>query len=183
MAEKEEMDLRQDNPGRAWYVIHTYSGYENKVKANLERLIETAGMKDMIFNVVVPIAEEEEIKDGKKKIVPHKIFPGYVLVDMIVDEHSWYVVRNTTGVTGFVGSEKHPIPLTEAEAKRILDATGKQLFQPEAKFVLDDVVRIKSGVFENYTGKITAIKADEKRVQVDIEGTPVDLSYEEIEAI
>ena len=183
MAEKEEMDLRQDNPGRAWYVIHTYSGYENKVKANLERLIETAGMKDMIFNVVVPIAEEVEIKDGKKKVVPHKIFPGYVLVDMIVDEHSWYVVRNTTGVTGFVGSEKHPIPLTEAEAKRILDATGEQAYQPEPKFELGDVVRIKSGVFENYTGKITAVEAADKRVKVDIEGTPIDLSYEEIEEL
>ena len=103
MADKDEMDLRQDNPGRAWYVIHTYSGYENKVKANLERLIHTANMSDMIFNVVVPVEDEVEIKDGKKKVVPRKVFPGYVLVDMIVDEHSWDVVRNTTGVTGFVG--------------------------------------------------------------------------------
>ena len=95
MAEKDEMDLRQDNPGRAWYVIHTYSGYENKVKANLERLIHTANMGNMIFNVVVPVEDEVEIKDGKKKVVPRKVFPGYVLVDMIVDEHSWYVVRNT----------------------------------------------------------------------------------------
>ena len=126
MAEKDEMDLRQDNPGRAWYVIHTYSGYENKVKANLERLIHTANMGNMIFNVVVPVEDEVEIKDGKKKVVPRKVFPGYVLVDMIVDEHSWYVVRNTTGVTGFVGSEKHPIPLTDAEAKRILKSMGEE---------------------------------------------------------
>ena len=183
MAEKEEMDLRQDNPGRAWYVIHTSSGYENKVKANLERLIHTAGMKYMIFNIVVPVEEEVEIKDGKKKVVPHKIFPGYVLVDMIVDEHSWYVVRNTTGVTGFVGSEKHPIPLTDAEAKRILDATGEKEYQPELKFELGDVVRIKSGVFENYTGKITAIEAEDQRVKVDVDGTPIELGYDEIEEL
>jgi len=116
MADKEELYLRQANPHRAWYVIHTYSGYENKVKANLERLMHSASMSEMIFNVVVPVENEIEMKDGKEKVVPRKVFPGYVLVDMIVDEHSWYVVRNTTGVTGFVGSEKHPIPLTAEEA-------------------------------------------------------------------
>ena len=145
MAEKDEMDLRQDNPGRAWYVIHTYSGYENKVKANLERLIHTANMGNMIFNVVVPVEDEVEIKDGKKKVVPRKVFPGYVLVDMIVDEHSWYVVRNTTGVTGFVGSEKHPIPLTDAEAKRILKSMGEEEeHKPELNVAVGDVVRINS---------------------------------------
>ena len=112
MADKEELYLRQANPHRAWYVIHTYSGYENKVKANLERLMHSASMSEMIFNVVVPVENEIEMKDGKEKVVPRKVFPGYVLVDMIVDEHSWYVVRNTTGVTGFVGSEKHPIPVS-----------------------------------------------------------------------
>jgi transcriptional antiterminator NusG len=183
MAEKEEMDLRQDNPGRAWYVIHTYSGYENKVKANLERLIHTAGMEGMIFNIVVPVEEEVEITDGKKKVVPHKIFPGYVLVDMIVDEHSWYVVRNTTGVTGFVGSEKHPIPLTEAEASRILNATGEKTYQPDLKFEVGDVVRIKSGVFENYTGVVKELDAEKKRVKVDVEDTPIDLDFDEIETI
>ena len=142
MAEKDEMDLRQDNPGRAWYVIHTYSGYENKVKANLERLIHTANMGNMIFNVVVPVEDEVEIK---KKVVPRKVFPGYVLVDMIVDEHSWYVVRNTTGVTGFVGSEKHPIPLTDAEAKRILKSMGEEEeHKPELNVAVGDVVRINS---------------------------------------
>ena len=123
MADKEELYLRQANPHRAWYVIHTYSGYENKVKANLERLMHSASMSDMLFNVVVPVEDELEVKDGKEKVVPRKVFPGYVLVDMIVDEHSWYVVRNTTGVTGFVGSEKHPIPLTAEEAERILSGS------------------------------------------------------------
>lgn len=163
MAEKDEMDLRQDNPGRAWYVIHTYSGYENKVKANLERLIHTANMGNMIFNVVVPVEDEVEIKDGKKKVVSRKVFPGYVLVDMIVDEHSWYVVRNTTGVTGFVGSEKHPIPLTDAEAKRILKSMGEEEeHKPELNVAVGDVVRINSGVFENYTGTVSEIDTEKR---------------------
>ena len=182
MAEKDEMDLRQGNPGRAWYVIHTYSGYENKVKANLERLIHTANMKDMIFNVVVPVEDEVEVKDGKKKIVPRKVFPGYVLVDMIVDEHSWYVVRNTTGVTGFVGSEKHPIPLTDEEAQRILagEVTDKK---KSAEIAEGEVVRVKSGVFEDYTGKILSIDREENRVKVDIEGTGVDVGFDQVETI
>lgn len=180
MADKDEMDLRQDNPGRAWYVIHTYSGYENKVKANLERLIHTANMSNMIFNVVVPIEDEVEIKDGKKRVVPRKVFPGYVLVDMIVDERSWYVVRNTTGVTGFVGSEKHPIPLTDAEAKRILNATGEKELKPQTDFAVGDVVQVKSGVFENYTGKISQIDEEKRRLQVIIDETPVDLDFDQV---
>lgn len=183
MADKDEMDLRQDNPGRAWYVIHTYSGYENKVKANLERLIHTANMENMIFNVVVPIEDEVEVKDGKKKVVPRKVFPGYVLVDMVVDEHSWYVVRNTTGVTGFVGSEKHPIPLTDAEAKRILKSTGEEELKPELDIAVGDVVRINSGVFENYTGSIVEIDQEKGRLRVMVEGTPIELGFDQVETL
>lgn len=184
MAEKDEMDLRQDNPGRAWYVIHTYSGYENKVKANLERLIHTANMGNMIFNVVVPVEDEVEIKDGKKKVVPRKVFPGYVLVDMIVDEHSWYVVRNTTGVTGFVGSEKHPIPLTDAEAKRILKSMGEeQEHKPELDVAVGDVVRINSGVFENYTGTVSEIDTEKARLNVIVEETPIELGFDQVETL
>lgn len=184
MAEKDEMDLRQDNPGRAWYVIHTYSGYENKVKANLERLIHTANMGNMIFNVVVPVEDEVEIKDGKKKVVPRKVFLGYVLVDMIVDEHSWYVVRNTTGVTGFVGSEKHPIPLTDAEAKRILKSMGEeQEHKPELDVAVGDVVRINSGVFENYTGTVSEIDTEKARLKVIVEETPIELGFDQVETL
>ena len=184
MAEKDEMDLRQDNPGRAWYVIHTYSGYENKVKANLERLIHTANMGNMIFNVVVPVEDEVEIKDGKKKVVPRKVFPGYVLVDMIVDEHSWYVVRNTTGVTGFVGSEKHPIPLTDAEAKRILKSMGEEEeHKPELNVAVVDVVRINSGVFENYTGTVSEIDTEKARLKVIVEETPIELGFDQVETL
>lgn len=184
MAEKDEMDLRQDNPGRAWYVIHTYSGYENKVKANLERLIHTANMGNMIFNVVVPVEDEVEIKDGKKKVVPRKVFPGYVLVDMIVDEHSWYVVRNTTGVTGFVGSEKHPIPLTDAEAKRILKSMGEEKeHKSELDVAVGDVVRINSGVFENYTGTVSEIDTEKARLKVIVEETPIELGFDQVETL
>ena len=184
MAEKDEMDLRQDNPGRAWYVIHTYSGYENKVKANLERLIHTANMGNMIFNVVVPVEDEVEIKDGKKKVVPRKVFPGYVLVDMIVDEHSWYVVRNTTGVTGFVGSEKHPIPLTDAEAKRILKSMGEeQEHKPELDVAVGDVVLINSAVFEIYTGTVSEIDTEKARLKVIVEETPIELGFDQVETL
>ena len=109
---------------KKWYVIHTYSGYENKVKANLERKIHSMGMEDKIFNVIVPVEKETEKRNGKEKVVERKIFPGYVLLEMIVDERSWYIVRNTPGVTGFVGSNTKPVPLTEEEANRILKAMG-----------------------------------------------------------
>ena len=109
---------------KKWYVIHTYSGYENKVKANLERKIHSMGMEDKIFNVIVPVEKETEKRNGKEKVVERKIFPGYVLLEMIVDERSWYIVRNTPGVTGFVGSNTKPVPLTDEEAKRILKAMG-----------------------------------------------------------
>ncbi len=182
MADKEELYLRQANPHRAWYVIHTYSGYENKVKANLERLMHSASMSEMIFNVVVPVENEIEMKDGKEKVVPRKVFPGYVLVDMIVDERSWYVVRNTTGVTGFVGSEKHPIPLTAEEAERILSgAVGEP--KRRTKVNVGDTVRIVSGAFEDYAGKIVSIDSSGLRVQVDVEGTPLDVEMDQVELI
>lgn len=184
MAEKDELDLHKDNPGRAWYVIHTYSGYENKVKANLERLIHTAGMENMIFNVVVPMEDEvEEKENGEKKIVPRKVFPGYVLVDMIVDEHSWYVVRNTTGVTGFVGSEKHPIPLTDAEAKRILEPEAKETHGSDFDAKVGDMVRVKSGAFLDYTGTVSELDTEKRRVVVLVDKTPVELDFDEVERL
>ena len=183
MADKEELDLHEDNPGRAWYVIHTYSGYENKVKANLERLIHTANMEDMIFNVVVPMEDEVEIKDGRQKVVSRKVFPGYVLVDMVVDERSWYVVRNTTGVTGFVGSEKHPIPLTHAEAQRILQGNGEAKEKTALDVAVGDGVRINSGVFENYDGVVSEVDLEKSRLKVVVDGTPVEMNFNEVEKL
>ena len=183
MAEKDEMDLRQDNPGRAWYVIHTYSGYENKVKANLERLIHTANMGNMIFNVVVPVEDEVEIKDGKKKVVPRKVFPGYVLVDMIVDEHSWYVVRNTRGVTGFVGPGSKPIPLTDEE----VTAMGVEHIPIELDITAGESVRVVSGPLQNFIGTVEALDPERQKVKLVVSmfgrNTPVELDYIQVQKL
>ena len=109
---------------KRWYVIHTYSGYENKVSANLERKVHSLGMENEIFRIVIPMENEVEVKDGKKRSVQRKVFPGYVLVEMIVNDRSWYAVRNTPGVTGFVGSGTKPIPLTDEEVKQIMRSMG-----------------------------------------------------------
>ena len=127
------------DPRRKWYVIHTYSGYENKVKANLEHRIESMGVRDKIFQVVIPTEEEIEIKDGQRRTVQRKVFPGYVLVDMIMDDDSWYVVRNTPGVTGFVGAGTRPTPLEDAEVKRIL----KQMKQVPRRMSADGILEIQ----------------------------------------
>jgi len=123
-----------DVPNKRWYVIHTYSGYENKVKANLERRVASMGMEDKIFRIMVPTQEEIDFKDGKKRIVSRKIFPGYVLVEMILSDDSWYVVRNTPGVTGFVGAGNKPVPLDESEVKAILRQMGYDEPRPKVAF-------------------------------------------------
>ena len=181
---------------KKWYVIHTYSGYENKVKANLERKIHSMGMEDKIFNVIVPVEEEIEKKNGKEKVVQRKIFPGYVLLEMIVDERSWYIVRNTPGVTGFVGSNTKPVPLTDEEAKRILkamgmDEQGEESTEDKKLVDLDieigDKVNIKSGAFENFVATITEIDYSKNKIKgvVDMFGreTAVECSFDQIEKI
>ena len=168
---------------RAWYVVHTYSGYENKVKANLEKKVTSQGLDDVIFDVVVPMHTETEVKEGKKKSVQRKIFPGYVLVNMIVNNYSWYVVRNTQGVTGFVGSEKEPIPLTPEEADRILNVSQKELDELSIKIKVNDKVRIISGWLENYTATVKEIDTNKRRVIVIVEGKPVDLEFDQVEKI
>jgi transcriptional antiterminator NusG len=130
---------------RNWFVVHTYSGYENKVKANLERRIHSMGMQDKIFRVLVPMEDEVEFKDGKRKITPKKVFPGYVLVEMIMDDQSWYVVRNTQGVTGFVGSPgpgEKPVPLQDKEVKTILKQMGIEAPKLKIDFKKGDRVKV-----------------------------------------
>lgn len=168
---------------RAWYVIHTYSGYENKVKVNLEKKVASQGLGDVIFEVVVPMHTETEVKEGKKKTVQRKVFPGYVLVNMIVNNYSWYVVRNTQGVTGFVGSEKEPIPLTAEEADRILNVSAKELEELSIKIRVNDKVRIVSGWFENYTATVKDIDSGKRRVVVLVEGKPIELDFDQVEKI
>ena len=140
-----------DNEPR-WYVVHTYSGYENKVKTDLEKTIKNRELEEYFFDIVVPMEEQIEIKDGKRKSNLKKVFPGYVLVKMIVTEQTWYIVRNTRGVTGFVGSGTDPIPLTEAEIRKMgFDVTAQAV---NVNFDVNDEVRVMAGPFEGYTGTV-----------------------------
>ena len=175
--------MDQQRGARAWYVVHTYSGYENKVKVNLEKKVASQNLGDVIFEVVVPLHRETEVKEGKKKNVQRKVFPGYVLVNMIVNNYSWYVVRNTQGVTGFVGSEKEPIPLTEEEADKILNVSQKDLEELSVKVKVNDKVRITSGWLENYSATVKEIDTDKHRVVVIVEGKPVELDFDQVEKI
>ncbi|MFD2043191.1 transcription termination/antitermination protein NusG [Ornithinibacillus salinisoli] len=173
-----------------WYVVHTYSGYENKVKTNLEKRVETMGMEDKIFRVIVPEDEEAEIKNGKKKIVKKKVFPGYVLAEMIMTDDSWYVVRNTPGVTGFIGSSgggTKPTPLLPDEVDTILKRMGMAEPVVQIDFELKESVRVTDGPFSNFTGTIEYIDIDKQKVKVHVNmfgrETPVELDFSQIEKL
>jgi transcriptional antiterminator NusG len=170
-----------------WYVIHTYSGYENKVKANLERRVESMAMEDNIFRILVPTEEELEIRDGKRKVTKKKIFPGYVIVEMILTDDSWYVVRNTPGVTGFVGSGNKPIPLQEKETQLILHQMGLEEPRTKLDFEVGETVKVIRGPFENFSGTIEDINPEKGKIKVLVSmfgrETPVELDYHQIEKI
>lgn len=173
-----------------WYVVHTYSGYENKVKMNLEKRVETMGMEDKIFRVMVPEDEETEIKDGKKKVVKKKFFPGYVLTEMIMTDDSWYVVRNTPGVTGFVGSSgsgSKPTPLLPDEVETVLKRMGISEPAVQIDFDLKENVRVADGPFSDFTGTIENIDVDKQKVKVHVNmfgrETPVELDFSQIQKL
>ncbi|MBQ1182509.1 MAG: transcription termination/antitermination protein NusG [Phascolarctobacterium sp.] len=170
---------------KRWYVIHTYSGYENKVSANLERKVHSLGMENEIFRIVIPMENEVEIKDGKKRSVQRKVFPGYVLVEMIVNDRSWYAVRNTPGVTGFVGSGSKPIPLTDDEVRQIMRSMGVEESRPKIDFQLHQLVRLKTGPFADCLGKVSEINEErgKLKVLVDMFGreTPVEIDFTQVE--
>ncbi len=172
---------------RSWFVLHTYSGYENKVKANLEKRVESMGMQDKIFQVLVPMEEEYEFKEGKKRITQKKIFPGYVLVDMLIDDDSWYVVRNTPGVTGFVGPSSRPIPLAEEEVENIMKKMGLGAARPKVSFDIGQSVRIVSGPFENFVGNIEEVSLDRGKAKVAVSmfgrETPLELEFSQLEEV
>ncbi len=175
---------------RNWFVVHTYSGYENKVKANLERRIHSMGMQDKIFRVLVPMEDEVEFKDGKRKITPKKVFPGYVLVEMTMDDQSWYVVRNTQGVTGFVGSPgpgEKPVPLQDKEVKTILKQMGIEAPKLKIDFKKGDRVKVTSGPFFDFTGVVDEISPEKERLRalISIFGreTPVELEFFQVEKV
>jgi transcription termination/antitermination protein NusG len=175
---------------RNWFVVHTYSGYENKVKANLERRIHSMGMSDKIFRVLVPMEDEVEFKDGKRKITPKKVFPGYVLVEMLMDDQSWYVVRNTQGVTGFVGSPgpgEKPVPLQDKEVKTILKQMGIEAPKLKIDFAKGDRIKVTSGPFFDFTGVVDEITPEKERLRalISIFGreTPVELEFFQVEKV
>jgi transcription termination/antitermination protein NusG len=173
-----------------WYVVHTYSGYENKVKTNLEKRLDSMGMQDKIFRVMVPMEEEIEHKDGKKKTVMRKVFPGYVLVEMIMTDDSWYVVRNTPGVTGFVGSAgagSKPTPLLPEEVQTILAQMGVEEVRSIIDFALGESVKVIEGPFENFVGEIEGVDGDREKLKVLVNmfgrETPVELDFGQVEKL
>ncbi len=189
---EEEKETQQSKPAQdepAWYAIHTYSGYENKVKSHLEARIASMGMRDKIFRVIVPTEEEVEIKQGQRRTVQRKVFPGYVLVEMIMSDEAWYVVRNTPGVTSFVGSGTRPVPLQEHEIKAILKQVTKETDKPKAKisFAKGQNVRVIDGPFADFIGTVSDINMDRNKVTVLVSffgrETPVVLDFLQVEKI
>ena len=166
-----------------WYVVHTYSGYENKVKANIEKIVENRKMHDYILDVVVPMEEQIEIKDGKKKAMLRKVFPGYVLVKMVMTDESWYVVRNTRGVTGFVGPGSKPVPLSDEEVQMM----GVEQVETIVDYEVGDSVRVIDGPLESFIGTVEEISLDKKKVKVMVSmfgrETPVELDFVQIQKL
>lgn len=171
--------------GKGWYAIHTYSGYENKVKTNLEKRIESMNMEDYIFRIMIPTEDVEEKKNGQVKINKRKIFPGYVLVEMVLTDDSWYVVRNTTGVTGFVGTGAKPIPLAESEVRTLLRQQGMEDPKYKADFEVGDIVSILDSSFRGMSGRVSEMDAEKGKVTVMLSlfsgrETPVELEFHQV---
>jgi transcriptional antiterminator NusG len=171
--------------GRAWYVVHCYSGYENKVRHNLEQRIESMGMKDLIFDVVVPTEEEIEVKEGKRRTVERRVFPGYILVNMVLGEESWYVVRNTPGVTSFVGQGNTPLPLRPEEVSQIVKRMEADAPRIKVTFKQGERVRIVDGPFNDFRGTVSEIDMERAKVRVMVNffgrETPVELDFLQVE--
>mgnify|MGYP000974527011 FL=1 len=181
----ENLEPETESKGE-WYVVHTYSGYENKIKVDLSKRVESMGMHDKIFDIIIPEEQEVEYKGGKKKITTKRVFPGYVIVNMIMDEGSWYVVRHTPGVTGFVGSAGKPIPLMEEEVNKILRQMGLIESKPRIiDIAVGENIRVKTGPFANFEGVVRELLPDRGKVRVNISmfgrETPVELDYEQVD--
>jgi len=182
LAEEEE-----PTDDRQWFVIHTYSGYENKVKKNLEHRIDSMDVRDKIFRVIIPTEDEIEIRDGQRRTVARKIFPGYVLVQMIMDDESWYVVRNTPGVTGFVGMGNRPTPLEQEEVRNIIRQMRVETPRVKVGFQLGQSVRIIDGPFIDFAGQVDEINLQKGKVKVLVSffgrETPVELDFLQVERL
>jgi transcriptional antiterminator NusG len=184
--EDEETEEEPERPeGVAWFVVHSYSGYENKVKKNLEHRIESMGMLDQIFQVVVPTEEEVELRDGQRRTTERRVFPGYILVEMLMNDDTWYVVRNTPGVTDFVRSGTKPIPLRQEEVDKILNRMEAEAPKIKVSFREGQKVRIVDGPFEDFMGTVDAIDTDRARVRVLVNmfgrETPVEVDFLQVE--
>lgn len=170
-----------------WFVIHTYSGYENKVKMNLEKRVESMNMEEKIFRVLVPMEDEIEFKNGKQKVTKRKVYPGYVLVEIEMTDDSWYVVRNTPGVTGFVGSGTKPIPLLESEVVTILQQMGMDEIQTRVDFDVNQSVQVVAGPFKDFVGVVREILADKGKLRVEVSmfgrETPVELEFSQVQKL
>ena len=178
--------IRGDGQAK-WYVVHTYSGHENKVKVNIEKMVENRGMQDLIIDIVVPTEDRVEIKDGQRKIKTRKMFPGYVIIKMIVTNESWYLVRNTRGCTGFLGQDKSggskPIPLTEEE----IIAMGVEKREIEVNYAAGDSVRVIDGPLAGFIGVVSSVEPDKNKVDVTVSmfgrETPVELELDQVETL
>ncbi len=183
----EEIEEETPQDGREWFVIHTYSGYENKVKTNLEHRIASMGVQDKIFQVVIPTEEEIEIKDGQRRTVQKKVFPGYVLVELIMSDDSWYVVRNTPGVTGFVGSGNKPTALDDGEVKQILKQMKLEAPKVKVSFSKGERVKVVDGPFTDFIGIVDDINPEKGKVRVLVSffgrETPVELDFLQVSRI
>ncbi|MBP9856078.1 MAG: transcription termination/antitermination protein NusG [Candidatus Pacebacteria bacterium] len=181
------MARQELNQGRNWYAIHTYSGYENAVARNLKQRIESLGMEDKIFNVLVPTEQKVKIKGGKRVTEEEKIYPGYVLVDMIVTDDSWYVVRNTPRVTGFIGAGVTPVPLEKSEVDSLFARMGEGGVKHKIDLTIDEAVQIVDGPFKEFEGKVSEIDIERGKVKVLVSmfgrETPVELDFLQVKRI
>lgn len=172
-----------EHPDAKWYVVHTYSGHENKVKVNIEKMVENRGMQDLILNIVVPTEERVEIKDGQRKVKSKKMFPGYVIIKMVVTNESWYLVRNTQGVTGFVGHGSDPIPLSDDEVRRM----GIEKVWIDLDIDPGDTVKVINGPFESFMGKVEEVNMEKQTLKVIVSmfgrDTSVELEFGQIDKI
>jgi transcriptional antiterminator NusG len=183
--EAAEAPSEEPDDGRRWYVVHCYSGYEAKVRHNLEQRVETMGMKNKIFDVVIPTEEEIEVKEGKRRTVERHVFPGYILVQMLMDEDSWYVVRNTPGVTGFVGMGNEPTPLRPEEVAQIIRRMEAEAPRVKVTYKAGQRVRIIDGPFNDFIGTVDEIDMERAKVRVMVSffgrETPVELDFLQVE--
>ena len=186
-SEGEPVPAAPEGPKRAWYVVHCYSGYENKVKKGLEQRINSMGMQSLIFRAVVPTEEEVDIREGKRKVIPRRVFPGYILVEMVMTEESWYVVRNTPGVTGFVSSGDKPQPLREEDVAKILKRMETDQPKVRVTYRPGQAVRIIDGPFADFRGTVEEVNMEKGKVRVLVSmfgrETPLELDLLQVEKV